>query len=138
MKSLSAHTSQAREWLPPVDTVHAVLKTKSGAIGTYVQSAGSSASAFEFQLVFEDGSIEAEGRKCVVIRGHGPDAKREEKAFEPSWGVLEEVRAWGEALQAGKPNPAQSPEEAIADLELLEQMLTSGDQNGAPQQTKHQ
>jgi len=138
VQSLSAHTSQTREWLPPVDTVHAVLKTKSGAIGTYVQSTGSSASAFGFQLVFEDGSIEAEGRKCVVIRGHGSEAKREDKAFEPSSGVMEEVHAWGEALQTGKPNLAQSPEQAIADLELLEQMLNSGEQNGAPKQTEHQ
>ncbi|KAH7026048.1 oxidoreductase [Microdochium trichocladiopsis] len=138
VQSLSAYTAQVRSWLPPVDSVHAVLKAKSGVIGTYVQSAGSSAGSFQFQIVCENGVVEAESRKCVVIRGHGADAKREEKDFTPTFGVKEEVHAWGEALQTGKPNPAQSPEQAVADLELIEKMLNSGQQGGSSQSTEYQ
>ncbi|KAJ1326379.1 1,5-anhydro-D-fructose reductase (1,5-anhydro-D-mannitol-forming) [Microdochium nivale] len=138
IQSISAHTSQVQSHLPPVDSVNAVLKTKSGVIGTYVHSIGSTASAFQFQIVCEDGSIEAEGRKVVVIRGRGAEAKREEKAFESTTGVKEEVHAWAEALQAGRPNPAQSPEQAVADLEIFEKMLRSGEQNGSVQKTEHQ
>lgn len=45
-------------------------------------------------------------------------------------GVKQEVAAWAESLLAGKPNPQQSPEEALADLEILEKMLKSGEQHG--------
>lgn len=45
-------------------------------------------------------------------------------------GVPSEIRIWGEAIQAGKADPKRSPEEALADLEILEAMLKSGEQNG--------
>ncbi|KXJ90840.1 oxidoreductase family protein [Microdochium bolleyi] len=139
VQSVSAHTAQVQSYLPPVDSVNAVMKTKSGVIGTYVQSIGSSgANAFQYQIVCENGSVEAEGRKVVVIRGRGADAKREEKEYESTTGVKEEVHAWAEALQAGKPNPAQSPEQAVADLEIFEKMLRSGEQDGSAQRTEHQ
>ena len=49
-----------------------------------------------------------------------------------------EVQAWAEGIVSGKPNPEQSPEQALADLEILEKMLTSGDQDGARQVLEYQ
>ena len=45
----------------------------------------------------------------------------EEKKSYPDMGngVKQEVRAWGEAIVSGTPNPAQSPEEALRDLQLV-------------------
>jgi predicted dehydrogenase len=53
-------------------------------------------------------------------------------------GVPPEVRTWGEAIMAGRADPRQSPEEALADLELLEAMLKSGEQNGQAMSLKYQ
>ena len=81
------------------------------------------------------------------------DGKRESKTFDDeSMGVRREVRAWAEGLKAGKPNPAQSIEEAMNDLEIvsprtfgttaivaeayrvpqLQAMIQSGEKNGVP------
>lgn len=46
--------------------------------------------------------------------------------------VAYRVRLWGKALVAGRTNERQSPEEALADLEILEACLKSGDQDGKP------
>jgi len=45
----------------------------------------------------------------------------EEKKSYPDMGsgVKQEVQAWGEAIVSGKPNTAQSPEEALKDLRLV-------------------
>jgi hypothetical protein len=48
------------------------------------------------------------------------DGKEEVTEFkDESSGVMPEVKAWAEGLVAGKPNPRQSPEEALADLEIV-------------------
>jgi hypothetical protein len=41
-------------------------------------------------------------------------------------------------VAAGKPNPAQAPEQALADLEVLKKMLKSGDGNGKPERLQYQ
>lgn len=45
----------------------------------------------------------------------------EEKKSYPDMGsgVKQEVKAWGESIVSGKWNAAQSPEEALKDLQLV-------------------
>ncbi|KAI4866735.1 oxidoreductase family protein [Hypoxylon rubiginosum] len=136
--SLVAHTALASEHLPPVDTIHAVLKTESGVVGSFVNCVGSTMGAFEFTVACEQGVVKAESAKVITTRGFGKDAVAEEKAFEPTTGVQEEVQAWAESILSGVPNPSQTPELALGDLELLEKMLTSGDQDGASQKLQYQ
>jgi predicted dehydrogenase len=139
VESLIAQTSLVQSYLPPVDSVNAVLKTKSGAVGSYISSVGTMLDAFEFHIACEQGQVKAEGYKVVTVRGTGKDAKVEEKVFERTTGVKEEVRAWAESLIAtNKPHPEQTPELALADLELLEKMLKSGDADGARQTLEYQ
>lgn len=45
-------------------------------------------------------------------------------------GVKAEVKAWAEGIEAGNENALQSPAAALADLELLEAMLKSGEAEG--------
>ncbi|KAI1344841.1 oxidoreductase [Xylariaceae sp. FL0016] len=136
--TLIAHTAQVSSHLPPIDSINAILKTKSGVIGSYIHSVGTTMNAFEFHVACEKGWVKAEGAKVVTVRGLGDKAETEEKVFERTSGVKEEVQAWAEALQAGTANPEQTPELALGDLELMEKMLTSGDQNGAPQKLQYQ
>ncbi|KAI0392074.1 NAD(P)-binding protein [Xylariaceae sp. FL0594] len=136
--SLTALTSLVSSHLPPKDTINAVLKTKDGVVGSYIHSTGTTMDAFDFEVACEKGQVKAAPSKVVTVHGYGPDAKSEEKTYEKSSGVKEEVHAWAEAMVAGTPNPEQSPEQALADLELVEKMLTSGDQDGAKQTLEHQ
>jgi hypothetical protein len=53
-------------------------------------------------------------------------------------GVPPEIRAWGEALVAGRTLKEQEPEAAIGDLELIELMLRSGEQGGTPMCCRYQ
>lgn len=45
-------------------------------------------------------------------------------------GVKAEVKAWAEGIETGVENAQQSPAEALADLELLEAMIKSGEGEG--------
>jgi predicted dehydrogenase len=128
--TVSAFTSLAQEHLPPIDSVFGIVKTKSGGVGSYQQSAGSHLSAFEWDIGSEGGRVFLSGSKVTVKPVGGEESVKE---FEKTSGVSEEVAAWAEALKSGKPNPLQSPEEALADLEFLEKMFRSGEQDGALQ-----
>lgn len=138
VQSAIADTTLITEHLPPVDTINAVLKLKSGSVGSFVISMGSTMKAFEYYIACENGVVRAEGDKVVTTRGVGADATTEEKTWERTSGVKSEVQAWAEGIVSGKPNPEQSPEQALADLEILEKMLTSGDQDGARQVLEYQ
>ncbi|KAI0528269.1 hypothetical protein F5B22DRAFT_641240 [Xylaria bambusicola] len=136
--SVIALTSLISEHLPPKDTINAILQTKTGVLGSFIQSVGTTMQANEFHIACENGYVKASPDKVITVRGLGTDAKEEEKTFERSSGVKEEVNAWAEALVSGVSNPEQTPELAIGDLELVEKMLTSGDQDGARQMLEHQ
>ncbi|KAJ5611018.1 Oxidoreductase N-terminal [Penicillium lagena] len=100
--TVSAQSQQLQEYLPPVDTVDAVVKTQSGATGVVSLSWGSSFSDNVFEFACEKGG------------GVGP-----------------EVAEFARTIVHGRPvEKRQSPEEALADLEVLEGMLRSGEQNG--------
>ena len=60
----------------------------------------------------------------VILKGETTDVEDERSGVPP------EIRYWGEALAAGKTNESQSPEEALADLEIIEACLQSGEQGG--------
>ncbi|KIW64306.1 hypothetical protein PV04_09250 [Phialophora macrospora] len=129
--SLSAHSAQLQKHLPPVDTVEGTAKSKHGTVGTISISFGTTHRGSEWAVGCENGFVSISGNKVTI------DDKIEEIQDERT-GVPTEVRAWGEALAAGKVNESQSPEEALADLELIEAMLRSGEQGGVPIKLEHQ
>jgi len=126
---LSAFTNQLRKYLPPVDTVDATMKTKSGATGTFSVSFGSTLTGFEWIVACEGGSVTV-SNSVVTTMINGKAEKKEIK--DERTGVPPEVRKWGEALVNGTRNEKQIPEEALADLELVENMLKSGENGGMP------
>ena len=128
---LAAFTNQLKPHLPPVDTVDGTLKTKNNALGTFQVSFGTTFEGSEWAVACEKGTVSISGNK-VTVNGETKEVPDERTGVPP------EVRAWGEALAAGKPNPAQSPEEALADLEILEKLLKSGEADGAPLELVHQ
>ena len=129
--SLSAYTTQLQKHLPPVDTIEATAKAKNGAVGSISISFGTTYKGSEWTIACEQGFVSVSRDKVTI--DDKTDIVKDERT-----GVPPEVREWGRALAAGSSNPRQSPEEALADLELLEAMLKSGEQGGQPVTLRHQ
>lgn len=126
--SVVAQSALVRPHLPPIDTVSAILTTKGGALGTYSHSAGSNMSLFDWEVAYANGSVSVVGggpgrNDTVTVRKVGQEPITKE--FGRMSGVPEEVAAWAQSVVDGKPNPLQSPEQALADLEFLEKMFSS-------------
>ncbi|KAH7121944.1 hypothetical protein B0J13DRAFT_160271 [Dactylonectria estremocensis] len=130
--SVRAVTSQVQPHLAPIDTVSAIVETAEGASGTFQLSCGSRLNAFEWALGLEGGSVTVQGETVTVVRG-GDDGATTVREFERTSGVAAEVAAWAAGLVRGEPDGLQAPEQALADLEFLEKMFVSGEQDGAAQ-----
>lgn len=92
------------------------MKTKTGATGTFSLSFGTSLTGSEWTIGCEGGSVSV-SRSSITTVINGKEEKKEVQ--DEGSGVPPEVRKWGEALVAGSPNERRSPEEALADLELV-------------------
>ena len=113
---LSAYTTQLQEHLPPVDSVDAVMKTKTGISGTFSVSFGTTMTGSEWMVACEGGTVSV-SRSTITTVINGKEEKVEME--DEKSGVPLEVRKWGEALVSQKQNERQKPEEALADLELV-------------------
>ncbi|KAF7530914.1 hypothetical protein G7054_g9363 [Neopestalotiopsis clavispora] len=134
VRSVSAHTAQLREWLPPVDSVDAALKLDNGATGFLSMSFGSSFDDAEISVACEGGAVSVDRNGNVTVKVAGEKEATTVHKPNEEGGVATEVWAWARSIKSGKPDAQQSPEEALADLEMLEAMLKSGEQDGAPVQ----
>lgn len=131
-ESVIGYSSLAQDHLAPVDTLSAVVKTQSGAVGSFSCSWGTTMPrANEYQIACEKGSVTIDGDKGWVVY---QDGRREDKdfPFTQGAGVMEEVQAWGAAMAGATEDPLLTPEITLGDLELLESMLKSAEENGAP------
>ncbi|KAK3651565.1 hypothetical protein LTR56_004292 [Elasticomyces elasticus] len=132
----SAFTTLLQAHLPPVDTVDATFQLANGRTGQFSASFGTTFKGSEWSIACEKGSITIDGKK-VILRPLDGEEKVEEKPDDLG-GVKQEVFAWAKSLVNGKPESLQSPEEALADLEVLEAMLKSGESGGQPVELKYQ
>lgn len=129
IERLSAFTTQLRKHLPPVDTVDTILRTKNEATGTFSLSVGTTFTGVEWDIACEGGTVRnSRGTITTMFDQKEKSVKIEDRTD----GVPTEIRAWGEALAKGTRNEKQIPEEALADLELVECMLRSGEGDGQP------
>ncbi|WPG99824.1 NAD(P)-binding protein [Acrodontium crateriforme] len=133
---LSAFTTQLQEHLPPVDTVDTVLKLENGCTANFSVSFGTTFTGMEHSIACERGSILVT-RDTVTSKPKGGEQVTETTPSDVG-GVELEVSAWAKSLVDGKQDDRQRPEEALADLELIEAMLNSGAQDGKPVELKLQ
>jgi hypothetical protein len=137
--AVSAFTTLLQEHLPPVDTINAIWRTKSGISGTYANSFGTTFTGSEYAVACEKGTVTVTRGKVTVVQGEAKSATPSVKEFKDEGsGVKQEVAAWAQAIIDGVPNPKQSPEEALADLEILEKMLRSGEGHGKTESLQFQ
>lgn len=121
---VSAYSQQQQEHLPPVDTVDAVARAEGGATGVISLSWGSAFNDNVFEFECEKGVVKMHFDDVTV---NGQDHPIE---FDGR-GVVPEVAEFASAVSNGRSVALrQSPEEALADLEVLEQMLRSGEKEG--------
>lgn len=132
----SAFTQQLQEHLPPVDTVDATFKLANGSTGSFSVSFGTTFKDKGWAVACEKGSVAVNGDQITITPLDG-EAKTKTKPDEHG-GVKQEVFAWAKSLVSGKPEPRQAPEEALADLEVLEAMLRSGEKDGQPVELQYQ
>lgn len=147
VKTLSAFTTQLRDYLPPVDTVDSTWKLSNGSTGTFSVSFGTTFSGAEWSVACERGTVSVD-RTIVKSKPTGGDEVTEDVPDEveadtkgahvPIGSVVPEVFAWAKSLKTGKWDSRQSAEEGLADLEILEAMLTSGENGGQAVELKYQ
>ena len=147
VESLTAFTSQLQEYLPPVDTVDSAWKLSNGSTGTFSVSFGTSFSGAEWSVACEGGTVSIDGTivKSKAISGEEvtEDVKDEVEAdttgaHVPISSVATEVFAWAQSLKSGKWDSRQSAEEGLADLEIVEAMLRSGESDGKIVELRYQ
>lgn len=152
MERVSSFTTLLKSHLAPFDTINAVIRTESGISGTFQLSVGTTLRGDEFTVACENGVVTVNGSDVKIV-ANGKETQH--SISNEKTGVPPEVRAWGEAIAAGKTWEAQEPENALADLELvsplsslrtklglivgqLELMLRSGEQGGSPMTCAYQ
>ncbi|KAK0707953.1 oxidoreductase-like protein [Lasiosphaeris hirsuta] len=133
IKQLACFSALLEERLLPVDTVNAVAVTQDGKSGTIAMTFGTEfKSGFEIEVVTTKGAVTWTPTSVRTATNTASGERVEEiKEFEYSSGVKQEVVAFGQAIQAGKANPLQTPAEALKDLEILQGLLKSGEGNAA-------
>ena len=116
MSRVSAFTAQLQPHLAPLDTTNATVKLENGSSGTIAISFGTTFTGAEWIVACEKGTVQADRGKVTVIR----DGEESVKEFpDEGNGVKQEVQAWAASLAEGKADRLQSPEEALADLEIV-------------------
>lgn len=93
--------------------------------------------AAEYTVACENGSVTIEGDAGWILHKDGRKVDKD-FPFTVGAGVTEEVQAWGAAIAEGKEDPLLTPEITLGDLELLESMLRSAEDNGAPRKLELQ
>ncbi|KAG9235059.1 hypothetical protein BJ875DRAFT_375051 [Amylocarpus encephaloides] len=137
--TLTAYTTLLQKHLPPVDTVNSVWMTKSGVSGTFSVSFGTTLSGAEYVIACEKGSVTVGFAKVTVRLGEEKENNDSVTEFKNEGnGVKQEVAAWAKSIVDGSPNPKQSPQEALGDLEILEKMLRSGEGQGKTESLRYQ
>ncbi|KAL2152878.1 hypothetical protein VTH82DRAFT_4033 [Thermothelomyces myriococcoides] len=135
VKKLVGFSALLDKALPPVDTVHAAAVTEGGRSGTIVLSFGTRFKSDTLvEIVTTNGSVSWSPTEVKTVAGKGDgsgDKVEERKEFPWTSAVTEEVAAFANGIAAGKLDDFQSPREALKDLEILQALLESGDEDAA-------
>jgi predicted dehydrogenase len=133
ISQVSAFTRLNRDYLVPVDTVNAIMQLEDGTTGLFGITFAASKTKFEIELMGQEGCIKANlgGLESTVtlIKKNGEEETRGFKDANRT-GILGEFVSFGKAVLEGAEDVANDPEEALADLAVLEFMLKSGEKGG--------
>lgn len=122
LTEVSAQCSLQQPHLAPIDTIQATLGTKNGTQGTLSLSYGSESNDQIYEFNYGSSSITLDGD---TLTNQG------EIAFNGR-GVTSEIRIFACSIleRSGVVHQPMSPEEALADLEVMEKMIQSSERGG--------
>ena len=124
VESVGAVVAQQRDDLPPADTLAAWLRFANGVIGSYTvtYAAGSPLGDNGLHVVGTQGSLRVTTQKLIIQRGD----ERTEVSFGLPYSTHRGLAAFVESALTGAPH-RNSPEEALADLAIVEALLAAGE-----------
>ncbi|KAH8703621.1 NAD-binding Rossmann fold oxidoreductase [Talaromyces proteolyticus] len=119
---------QTLDHLPPLDTVQAVLKFESGALGTLSMSFASVKNDYSYVFIGSTGSLtvtgEAGGTRLVVEDATGGVVSDQVIAGTDTYKEL--FSSFIRSTESGNEDPRGSPKQAIADVAVVENICTGG------------
>lgn len=130
IESVCAISATHRPDLPPADSMAVALRFASGALGTYLitYAVGSTLGDDAIHIGGTEGSLRVSRGELILRRGE----EEERQEFDVRISVREELAGFLAAVQDGTPH-RNAPQEALADLAVVEAMLRSAE-TGAQQQ----
>ena len=133
ISSLTAFTSVSSSFPPITNTLYAAIQIRNGNSGTFHISFGSEyRTEFAIEITTDRGSVTFEADKVVCIRRDSSGKTTEETtALRLDNGVKGEIQAFAESIQNGVADERGVPEQALADLRLIQRMLESDEEGGS-------
>jgi predicted dehydrogenase len=124
IQTVSATVKQVEPRLHPADTLAAQLQFANGAVGTYLVSYGVGAPWPPYLFVVgERGALRVQRGEVEVTM----DGQTQRHTFPKFDGVENELIAFAQSVRSGVPH-ANSPEEALRDLTVVEALLQAAEQ----------
>lgn len=131
---LSAFTHLIKPQFKPIDTVHVVLQTSNGSSGNFdISFATAFKTGFEAEIVTDKGSVlvHVTDIETTTQNAEGEKINNKEEV-SMTVGVIEEVAAFAKAIEEGHLDPRLLPQEAFQDLEIIENIIKSGEGGAEP------
>jgi predicted dehydrogenase len=124
----ASFAKQTLEYLPPLDTVQAALKFKSGALGTLSMSFASAKDEYSYIFIGSEGSLTATGAgggtKLVVQDASGKVVSDEIVKGTDTYKEL--FLSFFNAIETGKNDARGSPRQAMADIAVVQSICNGG------------
>ncbi|KAK4495143.1 hypothetical protein PRZ48_013470 [Zasmidium cellare] len=121
---------QTLDYLPPLDTIQAGLKLKSGALGTLSMSFASAKREHSYVFIGSKGSLNVtcgpQGTKLVVEDDEGKTI--EEESIDRSNTYKNLFAAFFNGIETGKEDERGTPQQALADVAVVESVCGGGGQ----------
>ncbi|KAK4135119.1 NAD(P)-binding protein [Trichocladium antarcticum] len=128
IEQIAAFTGLLDARLIPVDTIHAVARTRDGKSGTIAISFGTEFKddRLEVEVATTNGAVLWRPTDVTTVARSGDGKAETKREFAWDSGVKAEVAAFAHAIEAGEVDARQTPSEALKDLEILQLLLESG------------
>ena len=124
----ASFAKQTLEYLPPLDTVQAALKFRSGALGTLSMSFASAKDEYSYIFIGSEGSLTATGEgggtKLVVEDASGKVVSEELVKSTDTYKTL--FSAFINAIETGNCDARGSPSQAMSDIAVVESICKGG------------
>lgn len=124
----ASFAKQTLDYLPPLDTVQAALKLKSGTLGTLSMSFASAKGDYSYVFIGTKGSLTVtrgpDGTKLVVEDAAGDIIEQETISGSNTYKNL--FAAFLDDIKTGEQDPRGSAQQALADVAVVESLCNGG------------